>query len=80
MLFLVNINLSMIQRFLSFEIRKDITKKNKKLNHAALVRSFSFPDRVPFLAKYHKKKLIALGLLITIFWTYDLHKCKQIII
>ena len=68
----------MIKRFLSFEMRKDITKKNKKINHATLVRSLSLTDRVPFLAKYHKKKLIAFGLAIIISWTYDLHKCKPL--
>lgn len=64
----------MIQRFLKFTIRKDIPKKNKSINHKVLVQSMPFAAKVPFLAKYHKKKLIALCLAMIIVWTYDLQK------
>lgn len=66
--------LSMIQRFLKFSVRKEIPRKNKKINHAAIVRSLSFGERIPYLAKWHKKKLIAFALALLIGYTYDLHK------
>ena len=31
----------MLQRFLKFSIRKDIPRKNKKINHKTLVQSMS---------------------------------------
>lgn len=64
----------MIQRFLKFTVRKDIPKKNKSINHKVLVQSMPFGAKIPFLAKYHKKKLIALCLAMIIIWTYDLQK------
>lgn len=64
----------MIQRILNFTIRKDITKKNKSINHAAFVRSIPFGTKIPYLAKYHKKKLIASILALVIIYTYDLQK------
>lgn len=64
----------MIQRFLKYTVRKDIPKKNKTINHRALVYSMPIQSKIPFLAKYHKKKLIASILALVIIWTYDLHK------
>jgi hypothetical protein len=64
----------MIKRFLNFEIRKDITKNNKPINHQAFVRSMGLGVKVPYIAKYHKKKLIASIILAIIVWKYDLHK------
>ena len=74
------IKLSMIQRFLNFAIRKDITKKNKKFNHRAFVRSMTLGDKIPYLAKYHKKKIIASILALVIIYTYDLQKRTFILI
>lgn len=70
--------LNMIQRFLKFAIRKDILKKNKPINHAALVKSMHFGDRVPFVLKYHKKKTVAFILAGVIVYTYDLQKCTSV--
>lgn len=67
----------MIQRFLKFTIRKDIPRKNKKINHKVLVGSMNIGEKVPYLAKYHKKKLIAFALALVIIYTYDLQKCKN---
>lgn len=67
----------MINRFIKFAIRKDISKKNTKINHAALVRSMDVIDKVPYLAKYHKKKLIASCVAVIIMYTYDFHKSNH---
>lgn len=64
----------MIPKFLNFAIRKDIIKKNKILNHRAFVRSIPLADKIPYLAKYHKKKIIASILAVIIIYTYDLQK------
>lgn len=64
----------MIQRFLEFSVRKNILKNNKSINHKVMVRSMNFGERIPFLAKYHKKKLIFFCLVLLAIHTYDLHK------
>jgi hypothetical protein len=66
----------MIQRLLKFSLRKDILKKNKSINHKAFLQSMTFQNKTIYLAKYHKKKLIASILLIIIIFTYDLQKSK----
>lgn len=62
----------MIQRLLKFTLRKDIIKKNKSINHKTFVKSMDLSTKIPFLAKYHKKKLIAFALALIIIYTYDL--------
>jgi hypothetical protein len=64
----------MIPKFLKFSIRKNITKKNKSINHLSFLQSLTIQNKTIFLAKYHKKKLIASILLLVIIWTYDLQK------
>ena len=68
----------MIQRFLKFAVRKDIPRKNKKINHKVLVASMTMGQKIPHLAKWHKKKLIASVLALIIIYTYDLQKRTNI--
>lgn len=69
----------MINRFIKFAIRKDITKRNIKINHNSLVRSMDIVDKVPYLAKYHKKKLIAACVALIIMYTYDFHQSNLVV-
>jgi hypothetical protein len=39
----------------------------------------TFSDKIPFLAKYHKKKLIASILAAIIIYTYDLQKRNNLV-
>jgi hypothetical protein len=64
----------MIARFLKFTLRKDITKKNKSINHVAFLKSMTLKNKTIYQAKYHKKKLIASIILAAVIYTYDLQK------
>ena len=66
--------LIMIQRILKSSLRKDIPRKNKKINHKAYVSSMFLSQKVPYIIKYHKKKTIAAILCLIIIYTYDLQK------
>lgn len=69
-LYLIHIN--MISQLLKHSIRKDIIKGNKKVNHKSFVRSMNLSSKIPYLMKYHKKKIIFSMLVGIIIYTYDL--------
>lgn len=64
----------LIRQLLQHRIRKDVLSANKKTNHKCFRDSLPFWDRLLYVAKYHKKKLIALVLLATISYVYDMHQ------
>ena len=69
-----------LKDLLKHKVRKEIIKNNKKLNHKAYTKSLSWGQKIPFLMKYHKKKLIFLLVLGIVTWNYSLHKSTWLII
>ncbi len=66
----------MIKNLMDHTIRKEIIRKNKKINHKSFTSSMDYFSKIPYLMKYHKKKLIFLCILGVASWTYNLHKCN----
>ena len=67
-------NYSLNKKLLEFTIRKDISRKNKKINHKALTKSMYMTQKFKYLLGYHRKKNIAFVLALIIIHTYDLQK------
>lgn len=63
----------MINTLLNHNIRKDVVRENKKLNHKEYLRALQTEHKIKYWAGYHKKKLIFFGLVAVVSWTYDIH-------
>lgn len=69
--------MNLTQKFLKFDLRKDILRKNKKINHKAFTKAmWAFP-KFRYLLGYHKKKTIFAIFVAIIIYTYDLQKCNS---
>ena len=64
----------MIKSFINHAIRKDILRKNKKINHLQYRDALPWLSRLTYTAGDHKKKLIFFVVVSLVCWTYDWHK------
>ena len=63
-----------LRDLLKHKIRKEIIKNNKKLNHKAYSKAMGWGERIPFIMKHNKKKLVFFLVMSIITWNYSLHK------